>query len=340
MTPGIISLELVFGRVYLKQFSPSQVSSESGPMFDPEETTDFLNAADFRQDLVGFSPLLTTTGEDANSIAEMRPSAEAKWRLASTQTFYDFSCIFNDGQRPFHVEVDADTLSYGIQGARQELVALYLHCPRQAWDMKIRVTRSTPLEGMARHESFAKTLVTAMSVSFKGSSLTIGTPGVGRLEGRVESVQVRQIARYLDSSRGASQLCITMVTRMERGAARRSGAGPAVVRGNIWERRMGTGSGAIPCRWFEAAISSTRADKVFDKNRGLELGQVASWDVEQLESGGIVEDVCKPGLRMIEQMDEIGRSNNNEQRLDARDAFHDGLMEQPGRRDQQQYMFW
>ncbi|KAK5990541.1 hypothetical protein PT974_08810 [Cladobotryum mycophilum] len=338
-TPGNISLEAKFGRIYLKQFSPTLVcSSEGGPSFKIDETLEFLNAPNFRQDLVGFSSILTTVGEEANNIVAVRQPGEPQWHPFERQTWYDFVCTFNDSQRPFIVEVEANMFRYTIREQRQESFAVYLHCPHRAWDVKICATRSSPLEEMPRHRSFAEALIASMSISDHSTDgIIIGTPGAGKIEGRVENIKIRQVAKYRQKRQG-SELVITAFTTMEETTTNQEGSGTATHRRKIWSRRSGNGNGAIPCRWFEAAISSPRAQTLFDQNKVLEFGQRASWDVQQLENDGILQEICQPALSMAASLDLIGCTNNNEQRLDARDAFHNGLMEQKGKKVP--FVFW
>jgi hypothetical protein len=70
------------------------------------------------------------------------------------------------------------------------------------------------------------------------------------------------------------------------------------------------GSGRIG-HWFEARISSIRADAALQENLGLELGEKTLWSPDDLERYGALRAICEPAIRMVRQMDLVGNSNEN-----------------------------
>ncbi|RFN53040.1 hypothetical protein FIE12Z_2623 [Fusarium flagelliforme] len=64
-------------------------------------------------------------------------------------------------------------------------------------------------------------------------------------------------------------------------------------------------------QWYEASISSIKAEDVLQENVGLELGEQTSWSTDELKRHGAFKAVCEPAIRMVRQMDKVGNSNEN-----------------------------
>ena len=64
--------------------------------------------------------------------------------------------------------------------------------------------------------------------------------------------------------------------------------------------------------WHEVNISCPKADKIFEENKTLALGEVASWTSETVATVDAVQSLCIPACEMLKQMDGIGFYNNNE----------------------------
>lgn len=58
--------------------------------------------------------------------------------------------------------------------------------------------------------------------------------------------------------------------------------------------------------WFEASLSSAKAEALFKTNESLGLGEEAAWTVESMEEAGCFKALWEPALAMVKQMDHIG----------------------------------
>lgn len=167
LAPGYVSLEVVFGRIYIKKLSPRLVkdSASEYTYYSVTKAVEFLNNPEFPQDCVGFSPILSAMGGDADVLVDITPPGELPWRLSEKEMWYDFECKFPDAQgESFVLELNAKTFQYRCRGPRQELFAMYMHCPERAWDMKACGARSTALGAEARFVCFAASLFEHMAI--------------------------------------------------------------------------------------------------------------------------------------------------------------------------------
>ena len=65
--------------------------------------------------------------------------------------------------------------------------------------------------------------------------------------------------------------------------------------------------------WYEASISSVRAEKAFQENANIEFGEVVEWTEKELRDEGVFRDLYRPAIAMVEGMDQIGAGNDNGQ---------------------------
>lgn len=88
--------------------------------------------------------------------------------------------------------------------------------------------------------------------------------------------------------------------------------------------------------WFEASISSVKAEELFVQNEELTLGEEAEWTAEQLKQDGVFRSLWGPALQMLKEMDSVGHHNSNGQEIRAPKT------EAPTKRreDDPSYSFW
>ncbi|KAH6606426.1 hypothetical protein Trco_005579 [Trichoderma cornu-damae] len=290
MAPGYISLEVVFGRLYIKQMAPSMVKhGGSGPTFSIAEGVEFLNGPNFRQGCVGFSPILSTLGGDANLLVSITPPGENSWRLFEKETWYDIECKFAGPKGDcFIIELNAESFQYRCRGPHHEIFTIYMHNPQRAWDMKACGVRSAALGTDLRFKYITKSLVDEVEISSDGKGdVTIKFPQETGLRADIQTISMRQVARYHQKKQGGDSVL----------------------------------------SYFEASITSSRLPRYFDENINFECGDKATWDVSRLESEGIFEDILRPAFGMITHMDPIGSSNSAIRGIDDQDAFHEALVE-------------
>lgn len=166
-SPGHVSLEVIFGRIYIKKLAPSMVK-DSASEYSYQSTTEaanFLNGSKFPPDCVGFSPILSTMGGDADLLANITPPGDLPWRLVEREIWYDFQCKLPDTRdASFVLELNAKTFQYRCRGPRKELFSMYMHCPGRAWDIKACGARSSALGGEARFVKFVASLFEHMAI--------------------------------------------------------------------------------------------------------------------------------------------------------------------------------
>jgi hypothetical protein len=66
-----------------------------------------------------------------------------------------------------------------------------------------------------------------------------------------------------------------------------------------------------PDEWFEAHLSSWRAEDIFRENAEMQFGQRASWAAGTLDNEGIFQDIYRPAWGMIPLMDNIGSATDD-----------------------------
>jgi len=126
----------------------------------------------------------------------------------------------------------------------------------------------------------------------------------------VVAVRVRHIARYT-SKDGRSLLDLTYLRDMdvqfpeggEHDDSSRLEAFPmteAVARG-------------VFSSWYEASVSSVKAEEIFVENEGIATGDESQWDIGTLSAAGVLEALYTPALEMVRQMDGVGATVDNGQ---------------------------
>ena len=63
--------------------------------------------------------------------------------------------------------------------------------------------------------------------------------------------------------------------------------------------------------WHEVSISCPDADKLFEQNKIVELGEEAPWDFEKLSNINAIQSLYIPACEMLKQMDGVGFYNDN-----------------------------
>lgn len=118
----------------------------------------------------------------------------------------------------------------------------------------------------------------------------------------VEGTSIRHIARYRNGSKSRNYLAITVTRVAQRigGSNYHGTTRPVPI----------PGKGPLS-QWFEASIGSTRVDELLKENVGLEFGDKTSWTPDQLVKEGLIKALCDPALKMVMQMDHVGRTNCN-----------------------------
>ncbi|PHH88197.1 hypothetical protein CDD83_7856 [Cordyceps sp. RAO-2017] len=317
LTTGNVSIELKFGRFYRKNLSHSKIDFGSGPSCNLDEMLESLSTCSPWQNSIGFSGALTTCGPDADDLVKMSPPDEGGWLLLDTRTWYEISCSLED-RKAFIIDMDAETSTFRCRGAENELGCLYFHCVRRPWDMQVCISQNATLDKSRVHTAIAQALVASVSTttSKDGGKPVIELTADERLKAKVDGISVRRVARYRQEGASASVLSLTMTQRL----ARRETRGNRETWDTSRAARLNKG---VPGLWYEASVSSLRGREMLAENARLRIGEKASWDCDMLEAEGVIEDICRPALGMITQMDHIGQLNHNGLRMGADGSCHD-----------------
>ncbi|KAL7901185.1 hypothetical protein HDV63DRAFT_190458 [Trichoderma sp. SZMC 28014] len=345
-SPGYVSLEVIFGRSYIKKLAPSMVK-DSASEYSYQSITEaasFLNGPKFPPDCVGFSPILSTMGGDADLLANITPPGDLPWRLSEREIWYDFQCTLPDSRdETFVLELNAKTFQYRCRGPRNELFSMYMHCPGRAWDLKACGARSSALGGEARFVCFAASLFQHMAiyVDANNGNVTIEFSENTNVHTAVESVTMRQVAKYRHQGKAdSSLLSVTMKHILKEGLS------PVMCDGNrmkIAERRKfitpdGSASSDLPHQYIEASITSSRLSSLFEQNVQLESGNKTAWDMDLLKGEGVFEDMFRPAFGMVARMDSIGASNNTRRYVSNHDPFLEPAIVSAGKKKMME--FW
>ncbi|KAL7927500.1 hypothetical protein ACQKWADRAFT_276948 [Trichoderma austrokoningii] len=340
LSPGYISLEIVFGRIYIKKLAPRMVNDSASQRSyqSVDEATNFLNGPNFPPDCVGVSPILSTMGGDGDLLANITPPGDVPWRLSEREIWFDFRCNFPDSRGEFFIlELNAKTFQYRCRGPRTELFSMYLHCPGSAWDMKACGARSTALGGEAKFASFAASLFEHMSINVVEDSgeMTIELFEDEDSQRAFECITMRQVAKYRHEKKvDNSLLSITMNYTLEESVS------PAIcgrTEKNLGKKRKfvisdGASNSALPHQYLEASITSSRVSALFEENVRLGNGDKATWNTDLLEEQGVFGDILRPAFGMITHMDLIGASNNSMRYVGDQDAFHEPALVSAGKK--------
>ncbi|KAK7426145.1 hypothetical protein QQZ08_007311 [Neonectria magnoliae] len=142
----------------------------------------------------------------------------------------------------------------------------------------------------------------------------------------IEGMNIRHIAKYHNSPKSRTYLTMTMTQVVRKvGHSNYQGTTRPV---------SGPGKGTLD-RWFEASIGSSRANELLRENIRLEFGNRTTWTTDQFKKENIIKALCKPALEMVNQMDEIGQTNQNNE---GPKVSRRGLKTLPN--SNKNYMFW
>ena len=169
VVPGRVKLEMKFGRIWFSDVSDADIhSDDSFQLWDVADIQDYLNDKTLHDSCHGtvFQSILTSCGEDADKLSQLRAPGEPCWEVLDAKVNYNFTCSMEGprGITRFKVVVDAETFKHVCLGLDEELSNIYVHCPQYAWDMKVCATRARSTGFPEEYEKFAKHLVASLEV--------------------------------------------------------------------------------------------------------------------------------------------------------------------------------
>ncbi|KAF5023319.1 hypothetical protein F66182_4627 [Fusarium sp. NRRL 66182] len=302
VTPGRVNIEAKFGRLCLKDKMPALVNIGQGPTWSINSMLKSLNSDDAH---VGFYPILTTSGGEANLIPQFS-SPKLAWVFDEKRVYYDFLCRANECNSPLVVRVDAETFRHECLSLEQDISQAFVHCTQHAWDIKFAITR-TDLGAIPKDfEVFATSLVCSLSIETNEIGELVFDVDPDSSSGwHVQRISIHHQAKYRSSGKKASCLTIKMIRAVERIPSKLT----AKYRGQSVPAAP-PGHGQLG-QWFEAGITSFQAEELLKENEELEFGEKSHWTPETMERKGVFKSICEPPLRMVSQMDQVGNSNDN-----------------------------
>ncbi|KAM0424785.1 hypothetical protein ACHAPT_010095 [Fusarium lateritium] len=337
VTPGLIHLEAKLGRLCFKNQPPSLVNIGNGPAWSEDSVLHRLNSNEGgNEGTAGFYTILTTNGAEADLLSQLT-ACKASWMLSEKQVYYEVVCKSQEGAGSLVVKVDAESFKYECLPATQELSCLYVHCAKRAWDVKFAITRMDLEAVPEAFKAFAESLVHSLSVSTKDTGeIEITAEPDTTLGWEIDRANIRHLAKYRNGPKGRSCLTITM-TRIVKKLSSSGNKSKAGFRGQtIPMTPPGQGS---PAQWFEANISSTRAEELFEENLGLEFGERTRWTPEKLMGDGALSALCEPALKMATKMDQVGETNRIAQSIQTTGGQAYGTIDST-RDGKPEYEFW
>lgn len=79
----------------------------------------------------------------------------------------------------------------------------------------------------------------------------------------------------------------------------------------VWTQTARDTTSYKECSWFEASISSTKAEQYFEQNKALEIGEETTWRKQDFQNHDVLAALYRPACAMIRQMDGVGYFNDN-----------------------------
>jgi hypothetical protein len=156
--PGHVSVRLKFGRLYLTNLGAAEVDVGNGPYWSKTKLIDNLQVPESVNNL-RFCTVLSIFGADADALVG---TSTPLWTPPTIHAVYRIECSFKGEE--FFVEIDADTFEYDCRGAELEMSSISVHCPRQAWDMKVCADSSKNLNTSEVHRAFGNMITRSLHV--------------------------------------------------------------------------------------------------------------------------------------------------------------------------------
>ncbi|KAL1870290.1 hypothetical protein VTK73DRAFT_2665 [Phialemonium thermophilum] len=320
---GKVSLRAEFGHILLHSIDESALSfSREGTKCNGWKKEDLEKRLKECGEPT-FTKIITTNGGDMEHMVSMRDPVtdQVLWQAEpQAHTFYSFACVakLKGQEQKFLLDVDGtvEDFTYQLRATDEDRRAIWCHNLEGNWDLRwvLLHTDETALE--AKFGQFGRSLLANLQVIVpEGGDEPHLRWGV-HLGFGVRVKYVRTLTKWRFRSRsGQSYLHITEVleNRIMDGGHIFDGE----ERKNwVMQRAEPYKKGVLdkegwPQRWYEASISSARADKILLANRDLDFGNKTAWNVSDIVKKDILESIAYPSAVMLRQMDLVGAGNRN-----------------------------
>ncbi|KAI1068248.1 hypothetical protein LB507_004847 [Fusarium sp. FIESC RH6] len=315
VVPGHISIQAKFGRLCVKGIPAAEVYMNPTPYGPFNTVGTVVKSLNDAKPPVEFSPILTTSAAEANLIS-MVPGGRTSWVLVGKRVFYEFVCVqevYISGEAEPHchenrlvVNVDAGDFTHECLPLTHEVSRAFVHCTRRAWDIQLCISQRDTTQVTEEFQKFAASLVRSMDIETNEiGEVVIQVEPESATGWHIERTRICHEATYRNGAKGPSCLTTTMFRVVERipGTAKGLYRGQSVPVALLSHGQIG--------QWYEASISSIKAEDVLQENVGLELGEQTSWSTDEMKRLGAFKAVCEPAIRMVRQMDKVGNTNEN-----------------------------
>lgn len=316
---GLVELRVEMGRFFATNVPTSGLSTNF-----PNTPAHGWKADDLREKMKLQQSLFTQAlcyfGSDVDILVKMKIKGTntAMWKVNSRDVFLDFrfkaiqSHSGVGGVEYFWdlvLEVNTKDYSWRIRAWENECGSTFVHCLRQHWDFRVRLSHDRSLEWEEYFGKFATALIDSLEVSppkleFQNFFDTHPVVINKDMPIQVTDARIRQVCRlqhhdkktYLD------------VTRMLPTKPTKSGPCNSnyTEMATLNPNRTNTGEFS---QWYEAALSSVRFEEALRENTTLVPGDKANWNVEDLTQE--VRHLCEQAAGLVEQIDPVGVDCDN-----------------------------
>ncbi|KAJ2897864.1 hypothetical protein MKZ38_004323 [Zalerion maritima] len=286
---GKLEINLRFGRLFLQGIGEDTITTaehfkNNASGCDPSSALKSLGSLPRRQ--IVNCTALSYWPADANSLL-----SNPLWKPDGTRLFYIFTLVNNRDK--FKVTIDSQDWTSSVSPIDKKTTQrrFYVHCPQRMWDFTVCLDGYSSSWVRQSHVAAANTLHQALQV--KKQKVQVKLPPTCNFS--IEKLEMNQSARCAHEKLKAS-MYVEKVTTMQYTL-------------DDYEDGSQLWTATIPRTRpvYEARLKSGLLESVFQQNASLQLGQEASWKVEDLKLG--YKSLYEPALEMIQHMDHIGSSN-------------------------------
>ena len=213
---------------------------------------------------------------------------------AETRITYVIECANKSTKQDYTIEVDqaGKTLIYNNS---QSIGSVNCHFPKRVWDASFRLTETTRANLDPRDP--IKSI--ADNIWVRSATLAVLGGCISGSEGCVNSVSVRRQNAYTCSHNPDLLLRLTEVQDL-------------VI---VWRADQQFQAYAEPREnmvkddnriWWEASITSKAADRALAENQNLDLGEVASWTLDDIVGMYVLHDMFNIMEQVVTRIDSVG----------------------------------
>ncbi|KAB5580972.1 hypothetical protein GE09DRAFT_1213401 [Coniochaeta sp. 2T2.1] len=295
---------------------------------------------------VTFTKILTQEEDDINHMRATVDIATGKelWKSTTTEgVMYSLYCVSKGHAFFLDLKPNSKNLkfSYTFRTKHDDKSPIWIHCTLRSWDVRIVMSHVDTHLLEAKYGEFARSFVDSFAVSLHHDDHPQIQIGVHKGFGiSVESMRIHTTYRFIS----ADEMTYLDITEVEDTVFNLCGPVPGTAGPssrdqwrfyNVEPKRSPADVRAseergMPTFWYEACVRSVVAEKEMAANATMALGEKAPWNLNRLADLGVVANIVKPVLRMVQLMDSVGAYNDNYQRELEQNLPQPNATEVPG----------